>query len=218
MAGPDDTLYVFALADRGLPRRFRLLGRALQSLSFGPIDVIVERGRDRGTFTSEALQEQHAIVAELAGRTRALLPARYGSVVSEPALRGIVSGRAPHIVDALARVRGRRQMTIRVFGSPDSSRLEEGDTTTGTAFLESRRARVQHVPAEVSAIRQALRPLVAGERIEAGEGALRVTIYHLVPAKRTEAYARTAAALDLAPHRLAVSGPWPAFAFAPELF
>ena len=109
-------------------------------------------------------------------------------------------------------------MTIRVFGSPDSSRLREGGTTTGTAFLESRRARVQHVPAEVSAIRQALRSLVAGERIEAGEGALRVTIYHLVSAKRTEAYARTSAALDIAPHRLVVSGPWPAFAFAPELF
>ena len=218
MAGRDETLYVFALADPGRPRTIRLLGHQLHRLSLGAVDAIVERRRGRVKPTTKALQQQHAIVGLLVSRTRALLPARFGSTIEREALRAIAASRTPEILDALARVRGRRQMTIRVFGSGDRTVPTDDRTTSGTAFLKSRHARAHHVPPEVDAIRTALGSLTQGERVERGQGVLRVTVYHLVSTQDIESYARVAGALVISPHQLTVSGPWPAFAFAPELF
>jgi hypothetical protein len=218
MATNDDQLYVFALAEPGLPRTLSVLGRTLRTISLGEIDAIVERHRAEVEPTPDALRNQHATVVRLADRTRALLPARFGSLIGADALQAIVSERAPEILESLARVRDRRQMTLRVFGALDRSMPIEEQRSTGTAFLKSRRERALHVPAEVIAIRDRLGSLVSAERVARGQGGLRVTIYHLVSTGEIESYKKRAAGLDFAPHQLTVSGPWPAFSFAPELF
>ncbi len=223
MKRADASWYLYALADQGLPARLRVLGHSLRVLPFGGVAAVVERRRDRRPPTTTALEEQHAVVLRLAERSDALLPARFGSLMDESSLRTSVDEHAAAISAALDLVRGRQQMTIRIFGPPDDRRPPD-DRSTGTAFLQSLRERARHVPPEVAAIRRLLGPLAAAERVEAGEGGLRVTAFHLVASGQVEAYRQRASvlqselAVSMAPLRAAVTGPWPAFAFAPDLF
>jgi hypothetical protein len=223
MTAGDGSWYVYALAGRGLPARLRVRGHSLRVLSLGAADVVVERQRGRQPPTTAALEDQHAVVLSLAERSDALLPARFGSLVDEAALRTAIEQHAAAISTGLDLVRGRQQMTVRVFGPPDDRRPPD-DRSTGTAFLHSLRDRARYVPAEVAAIRGQLGSLAAAERVETGEGGLRVTVFHLVTRGDVETYRRRASVLQseisvsMSPLRVVVSGPWPAFAFAPDLF
>jgi hypothetical protein len=201
-----------------LPATLRVHGRTLHTVRVGPIDAVVERRRTRPAPAQDVLQQQHVIVTALLDRIDALLPARFGTLMSESSLRDAVTSRAPVVLDALSDVRGRRQMTIRVFGEADPATSSDQRAATGTAYLESRRARAQQVPAEVAVIRDAVGALATAERVEPGGRSLRVTIFHLVELANLDEYVRRAQRLDLAPHAVRVSGPWPAFAFVPDLF
>jgi hypothetical protein len=99
--------------------------------------------------------------------------------------------------------------------------LHEGDTRPGTTYL-ARRAREdaasQSAP-ELEPLREAFAPIVAAERIARhDQGALILTAYHLIPRGAAATYRRLlrrhAAALL---GRVVLSGPWPPYAFAPEL-
>ena len=219
MGSDDGELYVYALAARGLAPRLRMHGRTLHVLPIGPADVVVERRRSAPELSAESLQQQHAIVVDLAERVDALLPARFGSSLPEAALRSTIESRAAEIDAALAHVRNRAQMTIRVFGEPIASAAADGPPTTGTAFLEMRR-RAHASPPEVAVIRTAIGDRADDERIEPGARGVRVTVFHLVARDRVADYRVAASRLPslLAPHHVTVSGPWPPFAFAPELF
>lgn len=219
MSAGERTLYVYALTEPGMPRRVQILGHALRILTIGQVQVVVEYHEERPEATTESLREQHAVVVELDSRSNALLPARFGTVLRERALRSTVSEHEAEILQALARVRGRQQMTVRVFGAPDTARPVDDRTSTGTAFLESRRFRAHYIPAEAATIRTLIGALATAERVEAGERGLRVTVFHLVARQAVEAYRRQAEALHpaLAPHEVTVTGPWPPFAFSPEL-
>jgi hypothetical protein len=217
MASSRGELYVYALAAPGLPGTFRIHGRRLVAVRMGSIDAIVEPGRGRPPVAQDVLQQQHGIVTALLDRTDALLPARFGAWMSETALREAVASREQVMVEALAAVRGRRQMTVRVFGTVDP-RVGKESSPTGTAYLERRRQLAHYVPAEAEVIRRAVGALAVAERVEPGARGLRVTVFHLVGLADTGDYVRRAQALDLAPHAVRVSGPWPAFAFTPELF
>lgn len=219
MTSRDRELYLYALAEPGLPRRMRLLGRSLRTLEIGPVHAVVGSREQPARPDARALAEQHAIVVRLAARSAALLPARFGSVVSEVSLRAVLASHAAAIVQALTMVRGCDQMTIRVFGPPDASRPVEVRNAGGAAYLQSRRALARHVPAEAQTIRRALGSCVTAERVEPGASAIRLTVHHLVPKAAAARYQRRASALQdrLEPWRVTVTGPWPAFAFAPEL-
>jgi hypothetical protein len=219
MATGDRTLYVYALAERGLPARMRIHGRLLRTLTIGDVAVVVELSPERPQADVEVLQEQHDVLVRLAARGRALLPARFGTLLTEAHLRATVAEHAVSITSALTRVRGRCQMTIRVFGTPDASTPPVNRTAGGAAYLRSRRARAAHRPADADAIHHALAPLASDERVEAGRDTLRVTVFHLIPETSVAAYRQEAAGLQaiLAPSRLTVTGPWPPFAFSPEL-
>lgn len=218
MTAPDGRVYVFAFTEPGLPRTVRMLGRTLHMLPIAAgIDAVVERRTDPVDPTAGALVEQHEILARLARRSQALLPARFGSLVDEAVLRGLAARSQRALREALARTRGRRQMTIRVFGSPDRTIAGGDGGPTGTDYLRARREQLRRMPAEVRTIRMALRSLVDAERVERGRDGMRVAVYHLVGHERIAAYRSKAAALSLEPHRIVVSGPWPAFAFAPDL-
>ena len=232
MTARNDRLYVYALAEPGLPRQFTVLGHRLRSLPLDGVDVVIEH-RPPPDFTTDAVRRQHAIVTRLASRQPAILPARFGSIADEASLRSLVSRRRKEIVAALEQVRGCAQMTVRIVTptvptvstlSPGSADARSGDPAssarTGTEFLERRLERARHVPPEVEILRRELGSLVRSERVAAGEREGLVTVFHLVPHQKLDAYRRHASGLlsKLQPRTVRVTGPWPVFAFAPDLF
>jgi hypothetical protein len=215
----DDRLYVYALADRGLPRRLRVKGRALDVIAAGPLDAIVERHRPPPDVSEASLREQHAIVGELFRRRVALLPVRFGSLIDAADLARRVAAAEPALRAALAHVRGRAQMTVRVFGEPDAAPDVPRAPGTGAEYLTARLAQSRPPAATVAAIRDALGGLSVDEQVEGAKGHVRATVYHLVPETKLRAYLKAAETLRaaLAPLRVTVTGPWPPFAFVPEL-
>jgi Gas vesicle synthesis protein GvpL/GvpF len=155
--------------------------------------------------SAERLRAHEAAVRRLAEACEALLPARFGSVVENVDL----AGRRDELLQALDLVRGREQMTLRVYGPRPPA-----DRSSGTAFLESRRRR-RAVP-EIDPLRDAVRALVHAERVETHDGAdLRASVYHLIRRGSAPDYLRAVQSVSL--HvKVVPSGPWPAWSFAPE--
>ena len=211
-------LYVYALSATGLPRRFTVLGRRLRAITIGGVDAIV--GQRAPGRSIEDIQRQHEIVAALAARTPALLPARFGSEIREDALRSLVSDREHDLRAALKRVRNCQQMTIRVFGRSEAGAVQDVLPRSGAEYLARRRERALREPAEAGVIRAVLSDLVKAERVEPGERGIRVTVFHLVATPRLARYRQRASTIQssLAAASVTVTGPWPPFAFAPELF
>jgi len=219
MARDDGPLYVYALAEAPVASRLRILGRPLRTLRAGGLAAIVD-GRDwQPSGEVHALQEQHEILVRLARRVPALLPVRFGSRLEEARLRAVLSEHETVITAALDHVRDCCQMTLRLIGPPDVTTPSDVRTDGGAAYLRSRRARLVHRPAEVHAVGEALGTLVRDERVESGHAGIRATVFHLVPRERIETYRTRALVLQqaLAPVRLTITGPWPPFAFAPQL-
>ena len=69
-------------------------------------------------------------------------------------------------------------------------------------------------------MRAAMSAYVKAERIATGERTGLLTVFHLVPRERLDVYRQRASGLQsmLPGYAVTVTGPWPVFAFAPELF
>jgi hypothetical protein len=114
-------------------------------------------------------------------------------------------------------------MTLRVFGEPELPPDPEPGSAggPGTRYLAARRREVEraHALPEIEPLREALRPLLRAERIERHEaaGPLLGTAYHLILQGQTAAYraALEAARERTGGRRIAATGPWPPYAFAP---
>jgi hypothetical protein len=69
-------------------------------------------------------------------------------------------------------------------------------------------------------LEHALAPFVVDRRMQPGREGVRLTLFHLV--NRTDVPSYQAAATEveprISPWRMVLSGPWPPFAFAPELW
>jgi len=206
-------LYVFAIVDAPLEAR-TILGRKVATLRLVPgIYAVCERRAAPPPPSDEELRQQHAIVVELGSEAEAILPARFGALLSTADLRAAVRRHEQDVRGALATVKGRVQMTVRIIGR---RRPRVVTPRSGREYLEQRRLAARP-PLPRSAVRfaDAVRPFVALERREAGAGRLLATLYHLVERSDITAYMRTAAGLRST--GVLVSGPWPPFAFAPRL-
>lgn len=212
-----EELEVYALAAAPLPQRIRVGRVSVKVLFVGPIAVLAGPLRPLPLSTEDALREQHAIVTALADRVDPLLPARFGSRITPATLDASLRPSIDVLVAALDRVRGRRQMTVRLIGPP-APPARRGPARTGTAYLKERRA-AHSVPAEAEPFCAAVHRFVVDRRVQPGRGGIRTTLFHLIPREHVEEYvaAAGAAAESIAPWRAVVSGPWPPFAFAPEL-
>src|SRR5262245_9592150 len=141
-------VYVYALAEPGFPRHLTVLGRRLHNLQIDDVAAVIER-RQPPDFTTDAVRQQHAIIARLTSRLAVVLPARFGSFTDEPSLRTLVSRHRREILAAIEQARGCAQMTIRIFGSTGGTSDESRPgARTGTEFLERARERAKHVPPE----------------------------------------------------------------------
>lgn len=219
------SLYVYALADAPAQTAHRgLAGEPLRWVDCGGFFAAVGEVASAPGIDPGAIKAHDATARALATECRALLPTRFGSVVRDEAeLRDVFRRRAPELREALDLVAGREQMTLRIFGAQPASPEVKFDPRAGpgTNYLRARleEHRALHQAPELEPIRPALAPFVHAERVERRKGAaVTASVYHLIARGQSAAYqaALQGALGALGDLRLVVSGPWPAYAFAPE--
>jgi hypothetical protein len=185
-------------------------------------------------ITARAVRVHDAVVRRLAARVDAVLPARFGTVFQDrAALARALAEREGTLREALRLVEGREQMTLRLYGEAaqlesdvrisgsrdDDETTEGGDDGAGgagTRYL-ARRLRGRDLPA-LARLRPFLARVVVAERVERHAAPpLLASAYHLIPRGTSKDYRAEVARAGraLAPLRVRVSGPWPAYAFAP---
>jgi hypothetical protein len=195
--------------------------------------------------TAQALRDHDRVVRRIAKVTPAVLPVRFGMLVeSEQSLVRFLDAWSDDLQKALAVVDRHCQMTLRLFAPahappeqagaagqagvrgeaaenvPDAG-VAQTAARPGTGYLIRRSrelAAAQSAP-ELEPLREAFANIVAAERITRHkQGPLILTAYHLIPRTAVAAYRRHlrrfAPALK---GRAIVSGPWPPYAFVPEL-
>jgi hypothetical protein len=224
-------VYLYALIDRK-PRGD--IGRGLrrerlQVVAGSGFHLVVGRLGAAPQPATAVLRRHDAVVRRIAARVDAILPIRFGTIApDEAAAVRWLAPRAIELAGRLVHVRGREQMTLRLFGAraaralpaPVTGTPASGRARPGTRYLaERRRVHAKAAVPELDPIRRALDGLVADERVQRhATPPLIASAYHLVPRGRGAQYrTRVArAARTLAPLRLAVSGPWPPYAFGAD--
>ncbi len=228
------SLRVYAIVGGHLARRVltRAKGAKVRSVSAGATSAVVTECEGPLLPTAQALREHDAVVRRVARVAPAVLPVRFGTLVdSDRSLVALLDARSEDLQRALALVNRHCQMTLRLFAlagvvapperSGPGDDTAEAETHPGRCYL-TRRARAhassQCAP-ELEPLREAFAPIVAAERIARHDrGSLVLTAYHLIPRDEVPTYRRLlrrhAAALGC---RAALSGPWPPYAFVPEL-
>ena len=220
--------YVFALVDAA-PSGAK--GRGLS----GPLAVravpggfaVVERRADVPPPEFGSLKRHHDVVTQLAARVPAIVPVRFGTLMDEDGIEEALNEREDEIADAFAAVRDRVQFTWRrgkpkARVSPRRTDPASGATAavplSGSEYLRrAARAARPAPPAAWGPLRAKLKPLIAEERYQGATGSLPEALYHLVARDQVVRYSTMAEALRHADAALAVTGPWPPFAFAPEM-
>jgi hypothetical protein len=218
------TLLVYALADPSLAvSRLRgLAGEPLRAVTIGKVAAVIGSVRQPPAATTGQLHEYDAIMRALSSKTRAILPARYGTAMSDIAeIEQVLDRRQQPLRRALRHVRGRAQMTVRVIGTASREAVARPaapphpvDERPGAAYLRERAAeaaRLRHVPG-FERVRASVDRFVRDERVEKrGDVA---SVYHLIPRAAAASYRR---AMDVAARqsrlRVVISGPWPPYAF-----
>ncbi|HSG38450.1 MAG TPA: GvpL/GvpF family gas vesicle protein [Thermoanaerobaculia bacterium] len=217
-------IYLYALVDGepSGPLGEGIAGEPLRLVPFGRLAAVLGDLEAPPRPDQETLQAQDAVARRLADRFTALLPARFGEQApDESALAAKLETRAAEMAAALDLVRGCVQMTLRVFGEPEPVPPAEAEGGPGTRYLAARLRVVERSRSlpEIEPLREVLRPLLRAEKIRRHDsGRLLGTAYHLVPRLQTGAYLAALEGADglLDGRRIAATGPWPPYAFAPE--
>jgi len=215
----DEPVYVFALTS-GPAQPLRHGRRRIEFIEAAGVHAAIERVTRRPAVTEDELRAQHDIVLKIAGVVKGILPVRFGAMIDASELETVLSMRRDSIHQAFERVSGRVQMTVRVFGPGVvmAPRIEpSAKPGSGAAYLDQRRSQAAGIPTgDAALVSQAMRSLVAEERTELGQGRVLWTLYHLVDRSALPGYERAIASF-VSP-TVAVSGPWPPFAFVPDLW
>jgi len=225
------SVYVYALLGEA-PRPdvgAGLCAEPLRVVRVGDLVAAVGEMSERPPVSEATLRAHDAVVRRLAGAVDAILPVRFGSLLSESALADALGARARELREALALVAGREQMTLRLLGeatpgpaaAPAPDHPADGDLGPGARYLAARRAewRRAHEAPELEPLRPALQPLVRAERVTRHDTPpLLASVYHLVDRGGVAAYRAAVedGAAAVAPLRVVATGPWAPYAFAPE--
>lgn len=212
-------VYAITAAPRRPVRGTGLAGERLEIVSAGPLAAVIGRVRRPPSPTPAHLKKYDRVIGALAETLPAVLPARFGTCMETiDELAFVLRTRDRALRSALASVRGRVQMTLRMPdpgmpAAPDAP--APGADTLGAAYLRARAASAAR-EREVSGfepVRHAVRRWVRDERVERRGGV--VSVYHLVTRGSLDKYVRAAerAALD-AGLRIRISGPFAPYAFA----
>ena len=219
------SLYIFALVDR--PPSGRPGTGLTGPLSLRPVGdafAVVERRADVPPAEFGTLQRHQAVVTDLASRVPAILPVRFGSLMDPDALDEALDEREDDLQAALAHVRDRVQFTWRGTRSPGGSRgskgskVSRGSVLSGAEYLRQAAKAARPVPpAAWRVIRGTLGPLVVDERYQVASSSVPDSLSHLVSRDAVSRYGVLATALRHANPKISMTGPWPPFAFAPEM-
>jgi len=143
-------------------------------------------------------------------------------VSDRAALERLVGKRAEETAGLLRVLRGREQMTVRLFssratgGRPASNPGEERAAGPGARYLRACARREAALQRELAHVRAEVGQMVLDERVARhATGDLIASVYHLVARGSGVRYAATLA--DGVAARAIVSGPSPCYAFAEEL-
>src|SRR5688572_26012950 len=166
----------------------------------------------------------------LAARFPSLLPARFSTSFDDTAeLSFVLRSRQDSLRRALAHVRGRVQMTVRIIEAAGAGEAgagakipdivgrvpRSGPGVTGADYLRARAAAAarERDVAGFEPIRSAVRRWIRDERVE--KHARIASVYHLIPRASAERYRSAAsdAAAAAGTHSV-ISGPWAPYAFA----
>jgi hypothetical protein len=218
-------LYVIALTDEKVTPP-RAVGRKVEVMAAGGIYAVVQKLSERPVPSEDALRQQHDLVVRIAKRSSAILPARFGSLVAREELEKVLTLRRDELARSFDLVRHREQMTVRVFGdAPEAAPTVAPPVSrppSGTQYLRARREATagQPLPAPVKDLIALVRPFVRAERVEAGHERVHATVYHLIDRGRSSEYRGAVQSLLVADESrtIRVTGPWPPFAFTPELW
>jgi hypothetical protein len=219
-------VYVYALVERPPMRgksavRRLIVGRhRIEFVSIRSVYAAVERRRTRPRLTEASLRDQHRLVVALARRCDAILPVRFGGLITRAELERLVEAREHALRRAIEQVRYREQMTVRIFSDDERPGGSAAAAASGTAYLNARKAAASpKLTPLASSIREAVAPLAVDERIDAGRGRLQLAFHHLVDRGRSGEYeARVAGVALQSADSVVTSGPWPPFAFVPDLW
>jgi hypothetical protein len=205
--------YLLAITDAALPARLRT-HRRLHEVVLDGVRAVCQRRTRVPPVSDEVLLAQHEIVLDVARHVSAILPARFGTLLSKDALLSLLRAHRDELCRALDDVRDRVQMTTRILGF--AAERPQSAARSGREYLEERR-RISRpdLPPHVDAFLAAVRPLAVDERREPGAAGLLATIYHLVNRQDVSSFERHARAV--AADDIMVTGPWPPFAFVPQL-
>lgn len=218
----ESRVYVYAVLGGPIvvPRRLRA---TVEVLSIAGMFVALQRMTELPALSEEALRRQHRIIVDLHRSTNAILPVRFGALLDAGELHEIVRLRRAVLSRALTQVRGREQMTVRIFGPQSPSKgPSRGDPSSGLDYLRQRAASARPaLSRDAKRIAGSVASLVTAQSIDAGRGEVQVTINHLIERGNSPQYRRmaksTASRIEPA-ISVVVSGPWPPFAFAPDIW
>jgi hypothetical protein len=224
------TLCVYALTgSRARVSATGLAGERLRVYTQGSVAAVAGQLTRKPDASPDLLRRYDGAMRRLADTLPALLPARFGTCFQDPEeLAFVLRSRGPSLARALAHVRNRVQMTVRLIESsvppgPAKSRQASAPSRptrrgSGAAYL---RARAQAAARDrdvggFETVRRAVQRWLRDERVER-RGAV-VSVYHLIPRTSAPRYRRAVAAAAAACGlRVVISGPWPAYAFADTL-
>lgn len=185
-------LYLYAIVGRApsLAGERGVFGEPLFTVSAAGLSAVVGDAVGTPERTRDRLVAHHEVITRLTAQ-QAALPARFGQLASERAIAADLRAREAALKEALALVDGCVQMTLRV---------QAGDRP-------------------VEGLRRALSSTVRAEKVQLHDGEQPfASLFHLVPRALvddwTKALERERARSGT---RIAATGPWPVYAFAPGL-
>jgi Gas vesicle synthesis protein GvpL/GvpF len=213
-------VYVFALTGRAIPS-FTVDKHRVEFIDLGGVHAAIERLTERPTVSETSLRTQHDIVMRIFDNIDDVVPVRFGALIEEGELRDILAARRSLIQDALTLVRGRVQMTVRFREAPESMPARKpfgaNGAMSGTAYLEARRSAARTMmPVLSGVVSTAVADMTIAERSEPATERTHAALYHLIDRSRVVRYSDALSRLQSP--AISVSGPWPPFAFAPDLW
>ncbi len=216
------SLLVYAIADGPVDPSGRaggVAGRAVHAVGADGLVALVSE-HELAPAVDEASLWAFDEVIESHMADRAVLPARFGSMVQDgAAVLALLNDRRAELSAKLERVRGAVELGVRAVWRDLAGGSAPDLEPTGTSYMLDRVAGNRRAREETQRIDRALAPLARATRCHVlPRPSIAVSAAYLVDRGRVGEFAAAVAALDAKTEdvELACTGPWPPYSFAGE--
>lgn len=213
-------LYVYAITDSSAePQLVGLHGAPLQRIEGGELAALVSEHPVAPELDEEVLWEHEQVVEELMSLAT-ILPLRFGSSVERAdALIAMMAERREEFLEALDRVRGAVELSVRAELPPPRVEDPPPRARSGTEYLMQR---AEHERREREAVELVHRPLAALAKCSippvGPHDPRQFKAAYLVEEAGVEAFGSRVSELNagLEDVRVSCTGPWPPYSFVAE--